>query len=345
VANVIRNAGNPYPVSALSIAVVLERLRKGEDEVDEHIGRIQSQRAELRDFLDRLGIASPQSEGNFVFAELGDRAQFVHEGLASLGVLVRFFPHREETRTGLRISLTGYEEDFARLLDALQICLAPEALLFDMDGVLANVENSYRRSTLETARSFGLNLERQDLERAVLEGDANNDWYLTQRLLAGAGIEVSFDEIYERYQSFYLGTHESPGLRESETLLVEREVLETLAMWMPLAVVTGRPREEAEWFLNRVGISDLFSTAVCLEDGPNKPDPTPVRIALDRLGVSRAWMVGDTPDDVRAAVAAGVLPLGIVAPGADASNHGPPLKEAGAVTILDDVASIRDLLQ
>ena len=55
--------------------------------------------------------------------------------------------------------------------------------------------------------------------------------------------------------------------------------------------------------------------------------------------------VGDTPDDVRAAVAAGVLPLGIVAPGADATKHGPPSKEAGAVTVLDDVASIRNLLQ
>jgi HAD superfamily hydrolase (TIGR01548 family) len=214
-----------------------------------------------------------------------------------------------------------------------------------MDGVLANVENSYRRSTLETARSFGLNLERKDLERAVLAGDANNDWYLTQRLLAENGIEVSFDDIYERYQSFYLGTNESPGLRESETLLVKREVLEALAERLPLAVVTGRPREEAKWFLDRVGISDLFSTTVCLEDGPNKPDPTPVRIALDRLGVKRAWMVGDTPDDIRAAVAAGVLPLGILAPGADETNHGPPLKEAGAVTILEDVASIRGLLR
>ena len=42
-----------------------------------------------------------------------------------------------------------------------------------------------------------------------------------------------------------------------------------------------------------------------MEDAPPKPDPQPVRLALARLGVERAWLVGDTPDDMRAARAAG----------------------------------------
>jgi HAD superfamily hydrolase (TIGR01548 family) len=213
-----------------------------------------------------------------------------------------------------------------------------------MDGVLANVENSYRRSTLETVRSFGVHLQRKDLERAVLAGDANNDWILSQRLLAENGIAVSFDEIYERYQSFYIGTEGTAGLRENETLLVERSALQELAESLPLAVVTGRPREEAEWFLDRVGIADLFNATVCLEDGPNKPDPTPVRIALERLGVNRAWMIGDTPDDIRAASRAGVLPIGIIAPNADPETTTAALTECGAATIINDVAAIRDLL-
>ena len=221
---------------------------------------------------------------------------------------------------------------------------APEALLFDMDGVLANVEGSYRQATLETTRSFGVQVERQDLEQAVLAGDANNDWILTQRFLAANGLEVSFDEVYERYQECYIGTEDRPGLRETETLLVEPDVLRKLSQRVMLAVVTGRPRAEAEWFLEKVEVRDLFESVVCLEDGPNKPDPTPVLIAMEQLGVSKAWMIGDTPDDVRAAVAAGVLPLGIFAPGADPKTHSQALKEAGAVMVLENVASLLELL-
>lgn len=221
---------------------------------------------------------------------------------------------------------------------------APEAVLFDMDGVLANVEGSYRQATLETTRSFGVPVEREDLERAVLAGDANNDWILTQRFLAANGLEVSFDDVYERYQEFYIGTNERPGLRETESLLVERDVLRQLSERVRLAVVTGRPRAEAEWFLEKVQVRDLFKSVVCLEDGPNKPDPTPVLIAMVQLGVSKAWMIGDTPDDVRAAAAAGVLPLGIVAPGADPETHTAALEDAGAVKILDSVASLLELV-
>ncbi len=344
VANVVRNAGNPYPVSALSIAVVAERLRTGEGSVMRHVGSIRDELARLRIHLEELGVSSPPSEGNFVFAELGDRAQFVYDGLAWCGVQVRYFPHREETKNGLRISLPGNEQDFIRLTQALDKCLAPEALLFDMDGVLANVNGSYRRCTLETARSFGLDLEKQDLERAVMAGDANNDWVLTQRLLGENGIEVSFDDIYERYQEFYLGTEDSPGFRESETLLVERPVLQELADRLPLGIVTGRPREEARWFLERAGIDDLFATTVCLEDGPNKPDPKPVRLALERLGVERAWMIGDTPDDIRAAEGAGVMPIGIPPSGSDAAAISTALMNAGAVTVIDDVSVMKGML-
>ncbi len=221
---------------------------------------------------------------------------------------------------------------------------APEAVLFDMDGVLANVEGSYRQATLETTRSFGVPVERQDLERAVLAGDANNDWILTQRFLAANGLEVSFNDVYERYQEFYIGTDERPGLRETESLLVEHDVLRQLAKRVRLAVVTGRPRAEAEWFLEKVKVRDLFESVVCLEDGPNKPDPTPVLIAMEQLGVSKAWMIGDTPDDVRAAAAAGVLPLAILAPGANPDTHAAALIEAGAVTILENVEALLELL-
>jgi HAD superfamily phosphatase len=114
---------------------------------------------------------------------------------------------------------------------------------------------------------------------------------------------------------------------------------------LPLAVVTGRPRAEARWFLERVGIAELFRVVVCMEDAARKPDPAPVRLALARLGVRRAWMVGNTPDDVRAAAAADVVPLGIVAPGDDLDATAAALADAGAARVLDQLSDLEELLR
>src|SRR5438309_659674 len=120
--------------------------------------------------------------------------------------------------------------------------------------------------------------------------------------------------------------------------------LERLFKRLPLAVVTGRPRKEARWFLERTEIADLFRAVVCMEDAARKPDPEPVRLALERLGVRRAWMVGNTPDDIRAAAGAGVVPLGVVAPGDDLTATAAALTDAGAARVLDRVADLEELL-
>ncbi len=123
-----------------------------------------------------------------------------------------------------------------------------------------------------------------------------------------------------------------------------RAALERLSRRLPLAVVTGRPREEARWFLEREGIAGLFHATVCMEDAARKPDPAPVRLALARLGVRAAWMVGNTPDDIRAALGASVVPLGIVAPGDDLVATSAALTEAGAACVLNNVTDLEELL-
>jgi phosphoglycolate phosphatase-like HAD superfamily hydrolase len=111
-----------------------------------------------------------------------------------------------------------------------------------------------------------------------------------------------------------------------------------------LAVVTGRPRSDARRFLDEQGIADLFSTMVCMEDGPSKPDPAPVRLALKRLGANTAWMVGDTPDDMRAARNADVVPIGVPAVGDDPSSMQHALVAAGAARVIDEPNDLEELL-
>jgi HAD superfamily hydrolase (TIGR01548 family) len=284
------------------------------------------------------------SQANFVFVDCGTRAGFCAAGLAALGVLVREFRNRPGITTALRITLPGEQGPFERLTSALDTVLAPQAIVFDLDGVLADVRESQRAAMIATAATYGVTVTMDDIERALRAGDAANDWIVTQRLIAARGVQVDLAGVTNRYQSLYLGTSSAPGLRERERSIVPRVVLDRLAQRLPLAVVTGRPREEARWFLEREGLASLFRAVICMEDAPRKPDPAPVRLALTRLGVRRAWMVGNTPDDTRAAAGASVVPLGIVAPGDDLATTTAALTDAGAARVLDQIADLEELL-
>lgn len=81
-----------------------------------------------------------------------------------------------------------------------------------------------------------------------------------------------------------------------------------------------------------------------MEDGPAKPEPAVVRLALERLGVAGAWMLGDTPDDIVAARAAGVVPIAVPAPGDDPAESARALGRAGAARVVSTVNELLELL-
>lgn len=123
-----------------------------------------------------------------------------------------------------------------------------------------------------------------------------------------------------------------------------KALLVALAARLPLGIATGRPRKDAERFLEENGLSDIFRTVVTIKDAPRKPDSAPVQLARERLGASWAWLVGDTPDDVRAARAAGALGLGVVAPGADPERTAAALIAAGAGRVLSFLSALLEVL-
>ena len=341
---VLRAAGAPYPVAGPSLALALSQLRRGDAELRAHVAQVRAERTDLRTLLCTRGVDARASQANFVFADFGRRAAIVRDGLRARGILVRDYSGRAGRETSLRITLPGDPTDFERLTRALETVLAPEAIVFDLDGVLADVRESQRAAMIATGAAFGVAITMADVERALRSGDAANDWIVTQRLIAERGKTVDLSSVTARYQSLYLGTNGTPGLRERERAIVPRAVLERLAKRLPLAVVTGRPREEARWFLEREGLAPLFGAMVCMEDAARKPDPAPVRLALTKLGVQRAWMIGNTPDDVRAAAGADVVPVGIVAPGDDLTLTTAALTDAGAARVLEHVADLEEIL-
>ena len=335
----LRDTTPPYPVAGPSLAAALDALTNDSERVVRVVRDVRASRAALTATLTTLGVATVPSQGNFVCVDDG-RAEWLRDGLAGLGIATRWCAGADRPRLRITVPLEAAQQ--TRLDAALRTVLRPEALLFDMDGVLVDVSASYRAAIVGTAARYGVAVPSGAVQEVKRRGNANDDWVLTARLLADAGHPVALAEVTAVFESLYQGGDGTPGLRERERPLVTRALLERLAARLPLGVVTGRPRADAHRFLEREGIADLFRVVVTRDDGPPKPDPFPVCEALGCLGVARAWMVGDTPDDARAARTASVLPLGIIAPGDDPVATGAALLAAGAGR---NLASLDDLLE
>ena len=230
-----------------------------------------------------------------------------------------------------RASAGGSDPAAWRPTDAAPIA----AILLDMDGVLADVSSSYRVAVIETARAYGVAVTQQDIVAAKATGDMNNDWVLTHHLVTRGGQHpgLTLANVTDRFQLRYEGPEGVGGLRDRETLIVAKGLLAELARRCPkgMAIVTGRPRAEAEYFLSLHGIRHFFRTVVTMDDAPDKPDPAPVRLALERLGAApeEALMVGDTPSDVIAATAAGVQGFGVLTPASAAALLAETYRTAG----------------
>ncbi len=340
----MRAAGGPFSVSGLSLALAERALRDGEERARHHVGVVRDERRALQAVLRDLGMETPDSQGNFALARTGDPV-WLRDGLAGLGIAVRVFPGDDALADAVRITCPGDGAAFARLGHALRATCRPQAVLFDMDGVLADVSRSYRAAITQTAAHFGVDVDAAAIRAAKAAGDANNDWVLTHRLVSAAGGDATLAQVTEAFEKLYQGDEDQPGLHREETLLPDPARLRRLARRARLGVVTGRPRADAERFLHDHGLEDVFATVICMEDAPLKPDPAPVRAALAALDVEHAWLVGDTPDDVRAARAAGVVPLGVLAPGEGPADGeaGEILLRAGAARVLDHVDQIEEL--
>lgn len=115
---------------------------------------------------------------------------------------------------------------------------------------------------------------------------------------------------------------------------------EALALGLPAAVVTNKPRAITRLVLERLGVAGSFGAVFAGGDGPLKPSPHGVRAAAAALGapVESAWMIGDGPQDVLAGRAAGCFTIAV--PGIAARERvlaaGPHL----VVASLHDVARL-----
>lgn len=130
----------------------------------------------------------------------------------------------------------------------------------------------------------------------------------------------------------------------SRKRLAEVADVAALAKNHAIGVVTTCPRRLAESVLEHHGFLSFVGVVVGSEDRPCKPDPYPVRRALQQLGKQTAWMLGDNPSDVTAARGADVVPFAVLPHGIGAESHLDRLRAAGAVRLVAGVGSLLSLL-
>jgi HAD superfamily phosphatase len=186
-------------------------------------------------------------------------------------------------------------------------------LVFDMDGVLVDVTESYREAIAQTFGHFTkLEISNQQIQDYKNQGGWNDDWRLSHHIVTQAGMDVPFEEVKAYFQSIFLGEN---GLIMREQWVARPGALEKLNERFHFALFTGRPRPEAELTLKRFAPQLRFDPIIGMYDVENhKPAPDGLLRIAAANGASGLFYIGDTVDDARAARAAGVPFIGIAAP-------------------------------
>ena len=177
----------------------------------------------------------------------------------------------------------------------------PFALLFDLDG------------TLVDSIDLLLAAFRHTFETHLGSAPSDEEWIagigtpLVSQIRAFVKDEAMVEQMMSTYRVFQREHHDRL-LREFEGV---RDTLALLkARGHPIALVTSKMNDLAHRALQYATLDALVDEVVGFDScARHKPEPEPVLIALERLGYPSedAIFVGDSPHDISAGNAAGVI--------------------------------------
>lgn len=209
------------------------------------------------------------------------------------------------------------------------------AVLFDLDGTLIDSIGLLLASVRHAFEGFN---GRAPTEQEWVAGIGTP---LGKQLRAFCESDEQLEALTLRYRTFQRAAHDRLTTAFPGTL----EVLGTLAAaGHPMGIVTSKSNEMMDRALELTGIGPYVTTAIgCDSCSLHKPDPFPVRMALGELGydASEAVFVGDSPHDINAGNAAGVVSI--------AALWGPftrdQLRAANPAHYLDDISELPTLIE
>lgn len=213
-----------------------------------------------------------------------------------------------------------------------------QVLVFDMDGVLVDVTESYRETVVLTVAHFtGKTISRDSIQGYKNQGGWNNDWALSQKICADLGVDIAYDDVVKYFNHLFL----DEGMIHRERWLPRDGLLDRLAAKFELAIYTGRTRQEVEITLKREGLLDRFFILTADDVDRAKPAPDGLWKIASLRPKQKLLYVGDTVDDARCARAADVPFIGIAAPGSPRREELLDLfQREGAIQVLGDVNEI-----
>jgi HAD superfamily phosphatase len=196
-------------------------------------------------------------------------------------------------------------------------------VVFDIDGVIRDVGNSYRRALADTVAEFTNGAFRPsaiDIDKLKGEGIWNNDWEGSQELIyryfesqgqTRSQLQLDYERIVAYFQTKYRGTDSVNwnGYICDEPLLANLEYFNSLtAAGIPWGFFSGATQGSASYILHRrLGLT--APVLVAMEDAPGKPDPTGLFMVAEQLSSHQSpaenrsiVYVGDTVADMHTIV-------------------------------------------
>ncbi len=213
------------------------------------------------------------------------------------------------------------------------------AVIFDLDGTLVDTSKSYDKTIAALVCKYsGHELSSNELKKLREEGGFNDDWVTTIELLKRRGVNLKLEEITEEAVQLYLSL-----AAESETLLIDNQLLRRLGAIYPLFIVTGRTRLEYERVWGE-RLNPYFEKIYCVDDAIGKsPKPSPdyLNLVISENNLSSGVYIGNSVDDMQSAKAAQLDSIGFTF-----DHSAPVLRKAGAqitVSTLNQLEKIFNL--
>ena len=220
-------------------------------------------------------------------------------------------------------------------------------IIFDVDGVLVDVRESFQRTTLETVKFFtGKRVSRAQLHRWKNRSGFNDDWKLSTAWVRSLGVDASYEEVKGKFVELYWGSNHDGNVAREKWML-RRDLTRRLARRADLAIFTGRTWHELDYTLDRCNVRGFFKKIVAVEDVERpKPDPEGLLKILDGRKPEIAVYLGDNVDDALAARAIRMPFVGILARGSqERRERGSLLRRLGARAILGDINELEAWIQ
>lgn len=180
------------------------------------------------------------------------------------------------------------------------------AILFDFDGTIVNTDPIHYKIWKDFLLEYNVEIN-EEIFKSNFAGKHNPD--IIQNVLPHLSPQESEQFAEEKEARF----------REQASSLETINGFTQLFAWskehnLKCALVTNAPKLNAYHMLEALQLKEAFDIIILGEEQTAaKPDPTPYKVALEKLGIQpqEAIAVEDSPSGMRSAVDAGIRTIGI----------------------------------